>query len=827
MNKGLLGKILPHLLAIFIFFIVAVLFNMPAIQGEVLGDQHDILGWQGVAQNAYDYKAVHGHYPLWNTNVFSGMPNYLIIMDGKGIIPNLHAILGLGLPQPANFFFIAALCFYILCMAFGVKRWIGILGGLAYAFATYNPIIISAGHVTKMFAISYMPLLLAGMILTYERKYWLGLAVTTLGSFMLVVSNHPQISFYFLIVAVAVTIGYIVSWILKKQWKHIGIALGITAVAAAVGVAGNAISLLTTAEYSKASIRGGKTVDIKGEQVTTVKTAGLDTNYAMAYSLGKGEVATVIMPNAYGGNGRERVGTDSKAIENLESRGVPRPSAEQVVTNMSRFWGESDSTAGGPVYSGAIICVLALLGFVLYKKPLRWALLAVSILAVMMAWGRHLAGFNIFLFEHLPLYNKFRSPSITMVIVQFTLPIMAVLGLNYILYRDNAQELLKADFKKILYALGGLTVLLGIMYLMADYSSAMDQEIIANKWDQSGTDEIGRTIVAGLKSDRKSLYGLQVLRTIGFMLLVLGTLWLFMKKMINGLVVIIILAFVNTIDLLVIDRTYLDNEKYEPKYEQAQTIAPNNIDNEILKDKGIYRVYYLAPDRFSSSDYHVSALHKSIGGYHPAKIRIYQDIMERYLYGGYSPEILNMLNVKYVITQNQQNGQLAYTVNPTAFGPAWLVRSVKIAKDDLEAIQSLGTTNLKDTAIVTQEFANLVTQPVPDSLSTIAVTKFDNDEIEYTADCQGPQFAVFSEVYYPYGWNAYIDGQPAKYVRADYTLRGMSIPAGKHTIKFVFEPSSYKKGSTIAFISSFLFVILVLGGFFMAWRKSRRSTVNK
>src|SRR5688572_33344940 len=236
MNKGLPGKILPHLLAIFIFFIVAVLFNMPAVQGEVLGDQHDILGWQGMAQGAYDYKAAHGHYPLWNTNIFSGMPNYLIIMEGKSILPDLFAIIGLGLPQPANFFFIAALCFYILSLSLGVKRWIGILGGLAYAFATYNPIIISAGHVTKMFAISYMPLFLVGMILIYEKKYWVGLAVTTLGSFLLIASNHPQISYYFLIIAFIVTIAYIITWIVRKEWKHMAIALGLTAVGATIGV---------------------------------------------------------------------------------------------------------------------------------------------------------------------------------------------------------------------------------------------------------------------------------------------------------------------------------------------------------------------------------------------------------------------------------------------------------------------------------------------------------------------------------------------------------------------------------------------------------------
>jgi hypothetical protein len=364
--------------------------------------------------------------------------------------------------------------------------------------------------------------------------------------------------------------------------------------------------------------------------------------------------------------------------------------------------------------------------------------------------------------------------------------------------------------------------------MAADFTGYRDQEILTAKFDNSGSDEINRLIISGLKEDRKSLFGLQVLRTIGFILVVLGMLWLYMKNILKPLAVVLILASINIIDMMVVDSDYINSEKYHPKDDAAvQTAVPTSIDNEILKDKGIYRVYSLTPDRFSQSDVHVSTFHKAVGGYHPAKIRIYQDIIERYFYAGYDPHILNMLNTKYIVTQNQQNGQYSYSANPDAYGPVWFVKTVKTVKDDAEAINSLGSTNLKDTAVVLADDAKLVKQPVPDSASTITVSKYDNDEIEYTADCKGDQFAVFSEVYYPYGWNAYIDGQKTDYVRTDYVLRGLSIPSGKHIIKFVFEPSSVKKGLSLSFIGSILVVILVLGGFFMEWREQKKKSTIK
>ncbi|MCG2615392.1 YfhO family protein [Terrimonas sp. NA20] len=823
MKNDLVKKILPHIIAILIFLVVSVIFCKPALEGNVL-HQDDIVGWKGMAQSAFDYKEKNGHFPLWNTNVFSGMPNYMIAMDGKSVMPNMNKVLALGLPEPISFFFLACISFYILCLSFRLRPVVGIFGALAFAFATYNPIIITAGHVTKMYAIAYMPFLLAGLINTYEKRYWLGLSLTTLGTYVLLNANHPQISYYFFIAAAIITISYLFIWIRQKEWKHLGIAFGVTVLAAIAGLATTALNLMTSTEYAKATIRGGTNVAIKGDSVTANKTDGLDTDYAFSYSLGRGEELTLLMPNAYGGNGREPGNEDSHVIEKLTAKGMPEANAAQFAGQFGKFWGDPGSSAGGPFYSGVIVCILALLCFVLYKHPIRWGLLAIAVLGVMMAWGKHFIGFNMFLFENLPLYSKFRSPSIAMTIPQFIMPIAAVLALQVVFFRNNAQELLKADFKKILYALGGLAGLLIVIYLMMSYSAPFDSQVLDQLKQNTGSDDMGRAVIAGLKEDRKALFGGQVLRTIAFIALTIGLIWTFMKNILKPIVAVAIFTAISFIDLYSVDKTYLNEGNFRSPDEQvAQTATPTAIDQQIFADKDPhFRVFNAGNERFSSSDYHYPTFHRTLGGYHPAKLRIYQDVIERYLNGQDSREILNMLDAKYIAAVNPQNGQPLLIPNPSAYGAAWLVKTVQTVNDDAAELQAIGRTNLRDTAIVQTSFAKNIAQPQSDSAATLTLSKYDADEIEYNFNASTPQFAVFSEIYYPLGWNAYIDGNKAEYVKADYALRGLSVPAGKHTIKFVFEPASYKKGLAISFTASIIVLILILGGLFMAWKQSRK-----
>lgn len=823
MKQPLVKKALPHILAILIFLLAAVLFCKPALEGKVL-NQHDIVGWKGMAQNALEYKKSNGHFPLWNPTLFSGMPNYQIAMEGKSVLPDFNTIFSLGLPKPMNYFFLAAVCFYVLCVVLGFNPWIGVAGSLAYAFSTYNPIIIGAGHETKMLAIAYMPFLLAGILLIYHKKYWLGLAVTTLGTMLELSSNHPQISYYFFLTAVAITLGYLVVWIKNKEWKHIGIAFGITAIAAAAGISICTLSILTSSEYAKATMRGGKNVEINGDTVTAVKTSGLDPDYAFRYSMKPAEPLVMLMPGAFGEGSGNPVGTGSNVEKKLTSAGVPEGPASQLSESLPAYWGGMSGPGegtSGPPYVGAIVFLLSILGFVLIKHPLRWGLLAASLLAVVLSWGQFFYGFNHFLLENLPLYNKFRAPSMALVITQLTLPLMAALVLQYLFFTKDPSYL-RQHFKPVLYTMGGTIAVLLLLWLGMDYSSPVDQQLLENNWDNSGTDTIGRAIVSGLKADRSAMFGGQIMRTIAFILLLLGVCWLYIKNILNSMVAVLLLGVVIVADMFIIDKKYLNEDNYVPADElQSASFTPTAIDNQILQDKDPnFRVYNLSGDRWFES--RTSYFHKSIGGYHPAKLRIYQDIIERYLSQRPNPEVLNMLNAKYIIVQNPQSGQQTLMPNPEAYGHAWLVKNIKQVKDEVEALQTIGSTHLKDTAIVIADQATSIAAPQWDSASSIRLTKYDNDQIEYTATCNGPQFAVFSEVYYPYGWNAYIDGKKAEIVRTDYLLRGVSLPAGQHTIKLVFEPESYKKGVSISYIGSWLILILVVGGVFLHFWQQRK-----
>lgn len=827
MNNSLLKKLVPHAIAIALFILVSVLFCKPALDGNVL-NQHDTIGWKGMAQNAFEYKEKHGHFPLWNPNLFSGMPNYQVAMEGKTIMPDTVKILSLGLPKPVNFFFLACVFFYILCLVLRVHPVIAMLSGIAYSFSTYNPVLVAAGHDTQILATAFMPLLMAGIISIYEKKYWLGFALTTFGTYQQISVNHLQVSYYFFLIAVLVTLGYLVKWIMDKDFKHIAIAGAITAVSAIIGLAGNALVLKTTSEYSKFTMRGGKDVDIDGDSVKVAKTSGLDTSYAFEYSLGKGEVTTYLMPESYGGGSNKTLGEGSHVAKKLMDKGVDESNATQLAESLPKYWGELPYTSG-PAYLGVIVCLLGLIGFVVVKTPLRWGLLAATILGIFLSWGRNLLGFNLFMFEHLPLYNKFRAPSFAQVIPQFALGVIAALALQQLLFNEQSRNLLKTEYKKILYVVGGVFALLAIMYLALDYRSGIDKQIIAGYTDKNGSDEMGRLIVSGLKEDRKALFGGQLLRTLGIAVLAAGTIYFFAKNKINALVAGIILLVVSTLDITIASKSYLNDEMYVSADEyNSNNFAPSPIDNEILKDKDPnYRVLNVAGTATGSTfaESRTSYFHKSVGGYHPAKLRIYQDVIEKYLSTRITPSIVNMLNTKYLVVPGQQQGQpLQLVPNPDAYGNCWLVKHVQVVKDRVESLKSLGNTNLKDTAVIESDLIKNLVQPQADTTSTIKMTSFDNDAIEYEANCNGPQFAVFSEIYYPKGWNAYLDGKLTDYYNTDYILRGMPLPAGKHSIKFVFEPESVKQGRSIMFIASILIVIILIGGLFMAWKESSKAS---
>ena len=832
MKNPLLKKALPHVIAIIIFLVVSTLFCKPVLNGYVM-NQHDNVGWKGMAQNSFEYNEKYGHYPLWNPNLFSGMPNYQVAMEGRSVLPNAIKLFSLDLPKPINYFFLACVCFYILCLALRVRPVIGIMAALAYSFSTYNAVILAAGHDTQMLATAFMPLVIAGLVFAFEKKYWLGLALTSYGAFQQIAVNHLQVTYYLFLIAALMAIGYLIKWIKEKDWKHIGITGSIVIVSAIIAITGNALILKTTSEYSKYTMRGGKNISIEGNKVTEAKTKGLDTSYAFEYSLGKAETFTLLMPNAFGGGSYARFGEGSNLAKKLEEKGY---NGEQIAQSMPKYWGKIFSA--GPAYLGVLIFLLGILGFVITKTPLRWGLLAATVLGIFMTWGKYFGSFNVFLFEHLPLYNKFRAPSFAQVIPQLTLGIMTAITLQQILFAEKSKEFLKKYYKRILYTIGGVFGLLVLIYIGMDYSNPTDGDIIAGSIKQTGSDEIGRLIVSALKSERKAMFGGQILRALGIALLGAIVMYLYVKNKVKVSVAAILLLIISTVDITLVSYKYFNNENDQyserpdneklyvaPDDYTSTNFSPSPFDTQILNDKSPhFRVFNMLGTSSGSpfSESKTSYFHRSIGGYHPAKLRIYQDIIEKYLSGRPDPNILNMLDTKYVITQSPFSGADTLIRRDDAYGPCWLVRNVKIVDGPVEEIQAIGYTGLRDTAVVEKSFSSFIVQPQWDSISSVKLIKFDNDVMEYEANCTKPQFAVFSEIYYPKGWNAYIDGKKTDYCKTDYILRGIALPAGKHTVKFVFEPASYKKGLNIMYISSFFVLLFFLGGLFMAWWQSRK-----
>lgn len=823
MQYPLLKKLAPHFGALFVFLIVAALFCRPALEGYQL-NQHDNVSWKGMAQNAFEYKEAKGHFPLWNPNLFGGMPNYQIAMEGKSILPDLTKVLSLGLPKPMNFFFLACLFFYILALTLGAAPVIATLVALGYSFSTYNPVIIAAGHDTQMIATACMPLLLAGLLLTYRKLYWIGLSLTTFGAYLLIAANHLQITYYFFLIALIITISYTIYWIQQKEWKHLFTAAGVTLLSAIVAIAGNALILLTAAEYSSYTMRGGKDIAIEGDQIKVASTKGLDTSYAFEYSLGNTESFTLLMPNSFGGGHSRNLKEGSAVARQLIEKGLDENNAEQLAQSLPQYWGALPYTAG-PAYLGVLIFIMGLLGFVLSKGPLRAGLIAVALLGVFISWGKNFASFNLFLFEYLPLFNKFRAPSMAQVIPQLAFGVSAVLALKILLNEKDGMAVLKG--KKVLYTLAALFGVLFVLWLLQSYTAPIDQEILAGYTDKNGSDEFARTIIAGLHAERKSMFGAQVLRALLLSGLLLVVLWLNAKKTIRPIIAGWLLLAISTFELGIASYEYLGEEAYLNADEYSNSnFAPSPIDQQIFQDKDPnYRVLNLSTSTFN--DAKTSYHHKSVGGYHAAKLRIYQDLIEKYFAGNLNPGVLNMLNTRYIIVSDPATNQASLVNNrDSAFGNCWLVRYVKVVKDRAAALQSLGTTKLKDTAIVEETMAKSIVQPQADSSSYIRMTQFDHDTITYEAICVGPQFAVFSEIYYPKGWNAYINDQKVEHLNVNYVLRGLALPAGQHKIRFVFEPDSYKNGVSIMYASSFLIVLIVLGGLFMAW-KTKQQDITK
>jgi hypothetical protein len=823
MNKALFQKVLPHVIAIATFLIIAVVYCGPALKGMVL-NQSDVVQFEGAIKGAEEYRAKHdGNYPMWTNNLFSGMPMFQIGGHGYNFVAGYsHLILTLGLPKPIGFFFLACISFYFLAVvALRLNAWLGILGSLAFAYATYNPVIVAVGHDTKMWSICYMPALLGSVMLIYDKRYWLGTAMTALTTSLMIAQNHVQIAYYTFLVIGVMTIFLIVRAIQNKDIKHLLLAGGLALVGIITGVATNAKALMGTYEYQKYTIRGGPSELTDTTRKAPVNQTGLDKDYAFNYSTLIPEPLMMMVPRIYGGSSdqQEVEPEKSKAIEALQQ--LPQQLQQQLP--LKYYWGGSADLgavgSSGPQYVGAIICFLAILAMFVLDSKYKWWMAISVVLAIMMSWGKNFEEFNTIFYDYFPFYNKFRAPTMILVIPQLLLPVLAILGVNAVVNQAD-KKLLMAQFKKALIASAVVFVVLFLVYSSMDFLSAVDKYIMrnVNSQNQPQLSQSVDSFYDGLKEDRETLFLNDIWRTLGFVLVGAAFIFLLIRKTINPMLGFVGLTIFCLIDLFTVNVKYLKTSSYMEPENNTVYFQKTAADNAILADTSFFRVFNVGDITENFTSYY----YNSVGGYHAAKLRIYQDLIERHLNARPNLSVLNMLNAKYFIQKDRNMNTQNYQANPEALGNAWFVNEIKYVKTADEEMRSLDSFNAKQTAFVRETFkSSLPANLTPDSAGTVKLIKNDNDIITYTSQAAGDQFAVFSEVYYPGGWKAYIDNKEVPIVRVNYVLRGLAVPAGNHSIVFRFEPEGYFTGKKLTTIFSWLLFAMIAAVVFMSWRQKR------
>lgn len=829
-----LKNVLPHAIAVVLFLIIAVVYCLPVFQGMVVS-QHDMLGTRGMTQQSFEFYEKYGTYPLWTNSMFGGMPTFQIFFTAKHSIGIgwMHSFFTLFLPSPASLFFLSCICFYILTQVLRLKPWIGILGSLGYAFASYNAIITMVGHVTKFATMGYAPLVLAGILLLMHRKYILGFALTLISSTLFFFQNHVQIVYYFMLLFVCLGITFLIQTIKTKDFRHLLTSAGLAFLAIIISACAFAVILLPTKEFAKETMRGGRSELTIGVKKENLSEGGLKKDYAFQWSYGKEETLTFILPN-YSGSSNDpgEFGENSKVIAALQESGLPGEGINYFYRFMSPYWGDQPNTAG-PVYLGAIICLLFIAGLFVVKRDYLYWLVPGTIIGIMLAWGSNFAAVNYFLFDHLPALNKFRAPSMALVLPQFTFALIAALALQEIFYGKMEQQLLFKKLKYVAIACGAVLAILTAVYFTSSFSNEKTRET-----KKAITEQLAQSMAQGkqptpemtnqantmagsfykaLIEDRKGLFGSDLTRLIIFFALGGGIIWLGSKKKINPVLAISLLAFISFIDLITVSSRYLNKSKYATPEDYLSGFTPNAADNQIKMDTGYFRVFDQAGgDPFQDS--RTSYFHNSVGGYSPAKLGLYNDLIEHQLSKG-NMEVFNMLNTKYFITTGQNNQPIAQ-INPGANGSVWFVKATKYVNNADEEMLALDSLHSKDTVVIDKrEQAKVTVTPSYDSSAGISLIKNLNDHITYHSNTTKAQFAVFSEIYYPNGWKAFIDGKETPVVKVDYALRGLNIPAGDHTIQFDFAPASYILGDTLSLIAGIISLIALVICAFLLFKR--------
>lgn len=832
MNTEILKKIMPYGLAILLFFVISFVYFPDIIQGKKL-NQHDKKTWKGGAKEIVDYEKETDEHSLWTNSMFGGMPTYLV----TNYAPNnftryLYKIIDFNHKlRPASFIFLLMLGFFISLICFGVDPWLSIVGALAYAFSTYFVIIIEAGHITKTLALAFMPPIIAGIHYAYTKNRIIGAIVVVVFLALQLVVNHLQITFYTLLIILIYLIFKIVEVVKNKTYSSFLKSSGILLLAGTIALLTNFSQFITTYDYGKDSIRGKSELSINKEN----KTSGLDKDYATAWSYGKIETLNLLIPNLTGGGSSGELSEKSEMFKELQKLGVQNPA--RIVKNMPTYWGPQPFTSG-PVYIGALIVFLFIFGMFIVKGNIKWWLFSATIFSILLAWGKNFMFLTDFFLDYFPFYNKFRTVSMILIIAEFTMPLLGILAIKNIIEKTvKKDEIIKA-LKWSVGILAGLILILLINPGILSFESGNEKRVFMSMFGlQEGqqAQQILDVFIPALKSDRASIFRGDAFRSLIFILLGATFIWLFAAEKIKLNIFIILLAFAIVVDLWTVDKRFLNSDDFQSARHEKEPFKKSEADKFILKDKELnFRVLNLAVNTFNDAS--TSYFHKSIGGYHGAKMRRYQELIDAKIEQEMSMlinalntsnnelqihsvlinlSVLNMLNTKYIII----NPNMMPMMNKFQLGNAWFVDEIKEVASADEEIKAVQNFNSERTAIIDTKFKEYFFNFQKDSSATIKLVDYRPNFLKYKTNAETEQLAVFSEIYYEKGWNAYLDNKKVPYFRANYVLRAMKIPAGNHKIEFRFEPEIWAFGNKISLAGSILLIIFIAGGIAFEIRK--------
>lgn len=818
-NKAAFRRLLPYITAIVVFLGLSAFCFAPQFGGKKL-PMHDVTQYEGMNKAIKDHIETHGEDPQWTGDMFGGMPSVLISMKYDSMLIRNGARAFEFLGTPAAYLFIAMTAFFLMLLMFGVNPWPAIPPAIAYGLSTYFFLIIGAGHITKMVALAYIPLMVGGVYYTLRRNIWVGAALTALFTAIEIGANHPQITYYFALVMAGIWVNEGVRAFKEHTLPRFAKATAMLVVAGMLGLGANAASLWLTADYGKYSMRGGSELTISPDgKAAADKGKGLDLEYATRWSYGKAESFNMFIPDMMGGGFPTKFSDDGAVAQSLTKYGA-RNLAQQLPT----YWGDQPGT-GGPTYIGAVVIFLFVLGLFLLRGRNKWWVVVVSALAVMLSWGYNFMWLTELFFNYFPGYNKFRVVAMTLVVVEWSVPFLAALVLCKVWAQKLTREELVKGIKYSVYVTGGVALLFALFGgMMFDFISPSDAVI-----QQQG---IPQDVISAMRAERASMLRTDAVRSLIFVLATAGTVLLFALGRIKRGALIAVVAVLVCLDLVPVNKRYLPWSSF--KDAKNIGIQPTAIDLEIMKDtEPGFRVFNRTVDPFNDAT--TSYFHRSIGGYHGAKLQRYQDLIEFHLSQGNS-EVYDMLNTKYFIVPDEQ-GRIAKYENTHRNGAAWFVGEIVLAGSADEEIVALDTLDTKRVAVVDRRFApqfmpdpkaDLSKLPVEERIETtyfsgervkfreegmmyiqtdwIELTDYKANHLTYKYSAVAPSAAVFSEIYYDRGWTAYIDGKEAPYFRADYVLRGMMLPAGEHTVEFKFKAQNFGRLSNITLICSLIII---------------------